>query len=90
MTLSKNKLSTLNDEVTFFLGQMLFKFPEPLNKMVSMAEGEDWRRIRNTLSPTFSAHRIKQMVPLMNSACDTLMKKLEEMSKTGESFDPIM
>jgi len=57
--------------------------------MVSMAEGDDWRRIRNTLSPTFSAHKMKQMVPLMNSACDTLMKKLEEMSKTGESFDPI-
>ena len=57
--------------------------------MVSMAEGDDWRRIRSTLSPTFSALKMKQMVPLMNSVCDTLMKKLEEMSKTGESFDPI-
>jgi len=65
------------------------RFPEPFNKMLNHAEGEDWRRIRNTLSPTFSAHKMKQMVPLMNSACDTLMKRLEQVSKTRESFDVI-
>ena len=54
----------------------MVKFPEPYDKMLSLAEGEDWRRIRNTLSPTFSAHKMKQMVPLMNSACDTLMIKM--------------
>ena len=67
----------------------LVKFPEPFNKMLNLVEGEDWRRIRNTLSPTFSAHKMKQMLPLMNSACDTLMKKLEEISRAGESFDVV-
>ena len=57
--------------------------------MMAVAEGEEWKRMRNILSPTFSVHKMKQMVPLMNSACDTLMKKLEEMSETGESFDII-
>ena len=67
--------------------QLMVKFPERYDKMLSLAEGEDWRRIRNTLSPTFSAHKMKQMVPLMNSACDTLMTKMEEFSRTEESFD---
>lgn len=67
--------------------QLMVKFPEPYDKMLSLAEGEDWRRIRNTLSPTFTAHKMKQMVPLMNSACDTLMIKMEEFSRTEESFD---
>ena len=68
--------------------QLMVKFPEPYDKMLSLAEGEDsGRRIRNTLSPTFSAHKMKQMVSLMNSACGTLMIKMEEFSRTEESFD---
>lgn len=67
--------------------QLMVKFPEAYDKMLSLAEGEDWGRIRNTLSPTFSAHKMKQLVPLMNSACDTLMIKMEEFSRTEESFD---
>ncbi|XP_068743044.1 cytochrome P450 3A8-like isoform X2 [Montipora capricornis] len=66
---------------------VLFKFPEPLDKMLAVVEGDEWKRIRNTLTPTFSAHKMKQMVPLMNSACDILMKKFEEISSTGETFD---
>ena len=66
---------------------MLFKFPEPLDKMLAVVEGDEWKRIRNTLTPTFSAHKMKQMVPLMNSACDILMKKFEDFSSTGETFD---
>lgn len=66
---------------------MLIKTPEPFDKMMGNLEGEEWRRIRNTLTPTFSAHKMKQMVPLMNTACDTLMEKLEEISRTEESFD---
>ena len=66
---------------------MLFKFPEPLDKMLTIVEGDEWKRIRNTLTPTFSAHKMKQMVPLMNSACDMLMKKFEDISSTGETFD---
>ena len=34
--------------------QLMVKFPEPYDKMLSLAEGEDWRRICNTLSPTFN------------------------------------
>ena len=68
---------------------MLFRLGEPFSKMLTIAQGEDWKRIRNTLTPTFSAHKMKQMVPLMNLACDTLMKKMEEKSSTGESFDII-
>lgn len=66
---------------------VLIKTPEPFDKMMGNLEGEEWRRIRNTLTPTFSAHKMKQMVPLMNTACDTLMEKLEEISRTEESFD---
>ena len=56
--------------------------------MVSVVEGEKWKRIRSILTPNFSAYKMKQMLfQLINSACDMWMEKLEEMSQSGESFD---
>ena len=55
--------------------------------MVNVVEGEKWKRIRSILTPNFSAYKMKQMLLLINSACDMLMEKLEEMSQSRESFD---
>ena len=72
---------------SFFLFQNLLKFPPPLNSLVSVVKGEKWRHIRNTLSPSFSALKMKRMVPLMNQACDTFMTKLEKVTNREESID---
>ena len=52
------------------------KQPEPLASMLTIAEKDKWKRIRNTLTPAFSALKMKQMIPLMNTCCDNLIKKL--------------
>ncbi|KAK3734392.1 hypothetical protein QZH41_018031 [Actinostola sp. cb2023] len=64
-----------------------FSFPKPINKLLSIVQGETWRRIRTTLSPSFSAHKLKGMIPLMNLACDTLVKKIDQVAEAGGSFD---
>ena len=71
----------------FFSFQIIVEFPPPLNSLVSIVKGEKWRHIRNTLSPSFSALKMKRMVPLMNQACDTFMSKLEEVADHEESVD---
>ena len=50
----------------------------PLNLLE--AKDETWKRIRNILTPTFSAGKMKLMVPLIENCCDTLMKKLEKVA----------
>ena len=55
-----------------------------LDKNVSSAKDETWKRIRNTLTPTFSAGKMKLMVPLIEKSCDTLMDKLEKIADSGE------
>lgn len=67
--------------------QEFFKQPEPLCYMMSEAKKEQWKRIRNTLTPSFSALKMKQMVPLMNASCDNLIKKLGEFVDTEKSVD---
>ncbi|KAK3740560.1 hypothetical protein QZH41_014951 [Actinostola sp. cb2023] len=64
-----------------------FSLPKPLDNMIGIVKGESWRKIRNTLSPSFSAHKLKAMVPMINTTCDILLNKIEEVSKTKESFD---
>ena len=54
------------------------------NLNVLNARDDTWKRIRNTLTPTFSAGKLKLMVPLMEKSCDTLVEKLEKIADSGE------
>lgn len=68
--------------------QNRFQFQPPPNKTfaknVSAARDGTWKRIRNTLTPTFTAGKMKLMVPLIERSCDTLVQKLNNISDTGE------
>lgn len=71
-----------------FRDRYIFQFPgAPFNKNVFHSQGNSWKRIRNILTPTFSAGKMKLMVPLMEKSCDTLMEKLEKIADSGKSGD---
>ncbi|KAL9984597.1 hypothetical protein ACROYT_G006909 [Oculina patagonica] len=65
----------------------LMDVPKPYDRMLSIVTGQKWKDIRNTLSPTFSASKMKHMMTFMNEALDTLMQKVDKISKTGEIVD---
>lgn len=65
----------------------VIEFPKPYDKMLTNVSGQKWKDIRNTLTPTFSASKMKQMMTFMNEALDTLMEKVDRISKTGEIVD---
>ena len=56
----------------------------PFEKNLLETKDETWKRIRSTLTPTFSAGKMKLMVPLIEKSCDTLMEKLEKIADSGE------
>lgn len=62
-----------------------FRFP-PSSKIkfgLMTAKDDDWKRIRSTLTPTFSSGKLKQMVSLIEESCDLLVEKLGEVADTG-------
>ena len=59
------------------------KIPGAMGKSVFLARDETWRRIRATLSPSFSAKKMKGMVALIEESIDKLMVKVEKVARTG-------
>lgn len=57
----------------------------PFNSGLFLARDDTWKRIRTTLTPTFTAAKLKQIVPLIEQASDALMGKMEKFAETGKS-----
>ncbi|CAF2145938.1 unnamed protein product [Rotaria magnacalcarata] len=52
------------------------------------ATGDQWRRQRAIINPTFSILKMKRMLPIIDDCMATLIMKIEECTKTSsESFD---
>ena len=56
----------------------------PFESNLLESKDETWKRIRTTLTPTFSAGKMKLMVPLIEKSCDKLLEKLEKIADSGE------
>nr|XP_014339962.1 PREDICTED: cytochrome P450 3A24-like [Latimeria chalumnae] len=57
-----------------------------LNEAVSIVEDEQWKRIRNVLSPGFTSGKLKEMFPIMKQYGDTLVMNIQKMSKADQSI----
>ncbi|KAL9960130.1 hypothetical protein ACROYT_G033539 [Oculina patagonica] len=61
----------------------------PLSSGLFLTRDETWKRIRNTLTPTFTASKLKEIVPIIDEASHKLSAKMEKFAETGESVDAI-
>ena len=54
---------------------------------LAMMKGDEWRRARNVLSPTFTSGKMKAMLPLMSESVKQLDLILQEKSSSGEDIE---
>lgn len=59
----------------------------PFGKNVAGARDETWKRIRNTLTPKFSAGKMELMVPLIEKSWDTMTDNLDKIADSGQSVN---
>ncbi|NWR37564.1 CP3A9 protein, partial [Tachuris rubrigastra] len=57
-----------------------------LTNAISLAEDEQWRRLRTVLSPTFTSGKLKEMFPIMKHYGDILVKNIEKQLKKDDSL----
>ncbi|XP_066540921.1 thromboxane-A synthase isoform X2 [Hoplias malabaricus] len=60
---------------------------KPMTESLLLLRDERWKRVRSILTPSFSAAKMKEMVPLINTATETLLNNLEAYAESGKSFD---
>ncbi|XP_046574879.1 cytochrome P450 3A6-like [Haliotis rubra] len=62
-------------------------YPNPINKGIFFEKGANWKRIRSTISPTFSASKLKLMCHQINVCAEKLSQKLEEVTSRGQQVE---
>ncbi|XP_036413074.1 cytochrome P450 3A56-like [Colossoma macropomum] len=66
---------------SLFTNRRDFGLNGPLYDILFVAIDEDWKRIRNILSPCFTSGRLKEMFGIMKTHSDTLVRNLEKKTK---------
>uniref|UniRef100_T1J343 Cytochrome P450 n=1 Tax=Strigamia maritima TaxID=126957 RepID=T1J343_STRMM len=58
-----------------------------LGKMLTALTGEKWKIVRNTLTPTYTSGKLKQMVYLIEEASQYLINSLKNKAENGEPIE---
>ena len=53
-------------------------------KTIDLAQGQDWKNIRKTLSPTFTTGKLKAMLEPITEVADKSMKHLDNLVEKNE------
>ncbi|XP_078572908.1 cytochrome P450 3A8-like isoform X1 [Branchiostoma floridae x Branchiostoma japonicum] len=69
------------------IGETFFLKTKPVDRMMTLVNGEEWKNMRSTLSPAFSAGKLKQMTEQVNHCADQLVSNLGEQTSQGQSFE---
>ena len=55
-----------------------------MKNAISVAEDENWKRMRTLLSPTFTSGKLKQMFPIISHYGDVLVRNLRKEAEKGK------
>ncbi|CAL1283443.1 unnamed protein product [Larinioides sclopetarius] len=58
-----------------------------MDKNVSSATGEDWKRIRTIITPTFSTGKIKRMMGIFKECSETVIQNFKKATRNGEPVE---
>ncbi|XP_059189994.1 cytochrome P450 3A40-like [Centropristis striata] len=72
---------------SFFTNRRNFRLNGPLYDAVSIAEDDQWRRIRSVLSPSFTSGRLKEMFDIMKHHSANLISSMKKKSDKNEPLE---
>ncbi|XP_054154893.1 cytochrome P450 3A9-like [Oppia nitens] len=76
-------------DFTIFVDRKLYDPSDPIvSKSLAEATGDQWRRIRSIVSPTFSSAKMKLMYPIIGDCCTDFVRHLETVIKGNMNTKP--
>ncbi|KAF8796996.1 Cytochrome P450 3A11 like protein [Argiope bruennichi] len=58
-----------------------------VDKMLSIVQGDDWKRIRSIITPTFTTGKLKRMLSIFKDCSETLVKNFKAAAEEGKPVD---
>ncbi|GBM87523.1 Cytochrome P450 3A11 [Araneus ventricosus] len=58
-----------------------------IDNMVSIVSGDDWKRIRSIITPTFTTGKLKRMLSIFKDCSETLVKNFKAAAEEGKPVD---
>ncbi|XP_053317321.1 cytochrome P450 3A9-like [Spea bombifrons] len=78
------KVILVKECYTSFTNRRNFGLNGPMESALTIAEDEQWKRIRTVLSPTFTSGRLKEMFQIMKDYSDALVKNIQVYADKDE------
>jgi len=73
---------------TIFCNRRAVKTTHPvMGQFLSSLEGDDWKRVRRIIAPTFSPKNLRTLLPIMHKASDSVLHTLGSAADTGVSVN---
>ncbi|XP_051941158.1 cytochrome P450 3A40 [Hippocampus zosterae] len=72
---------------SLFTNRRNFRLNGPLYDAVSIAEDEQWKRIRSILSPSFTSGRLKEMFVIMKRHSANLLSSMKKKADLNQALD---
>ncbi|TRY80860.1 hypothetical protein TCAL_07801 [Tigriopus californicus] len=63
------------------------KLNKVMGRMLTSLKGEQWKAVRNIVSPVFTSGKLKSMTVLVNKVGDDFVDHMAKFSKSGEAFN---
>ncbi|ERL93976.1 cytochrome P450 6a2 [Dendroctonus ponderosae] len=81
--------SVLVKDFNHFTDRDFFHNPkhDPKNESIFVAENEEWRQLRQRLTPVFSTAKMRIMFELVNKCADPMMQLFQTNSRSGDPMD---
>ncbi|KAL3996729.1 nuclear GTP-binding protein [Sarotherodon galilaeus] len=81
------KIILIKECYSFFTNRRNFRLNGPLQDAVTVAEDDQWRRIRSVLSPSFTSGRLKEMFDIMKQHSAVLISSMKKKADKDEPLE---